>query len=338
MLLRVGVISLCLSLALALMVTVVISYDYGPRTQAAVAEEPIATEHSAAKEPATPTSMPKPAFLPDLRDEEPTPRPEKTPPQRRTSAAGDAKESTGEAGPPSDPGTLKEARPKAKSQKKVSQNSAPRSGQRRHKQQAQSTKVPKAGEAGPSSGRLTLGKKRPTRPVKATKPGEREAAARSVAKTKARERAARGKAGRTGPALGTAMNLTIESIGLRDAPVESTGRQRALDNGLIRTPQSSLPWDRGPARNVYVVGHRLGWPGTGSWKVFYELDELRRGDEVMLTDRRGKIYRYRVSERLVVSPSDVWVMDRVRGRDMVTLQTCTGPYFSQRLIVRADRV
>jgi len=30
-------------------------------------------------------------------------------------------------------------------------------------------------------------------------------------------------------------------------------------------------------------------------------------------------------------------MGQVRGRDMVTLQTCTGPDFKKRLIVRADR-
>jgi sortase A len=41
----------------------------------------------------------------------------------------------------------------------------------------------------------------------------------------------------------------------------------------------------------------------------------------------------------VVGPADTWVMGEVRGRDMVTLQTCTPiPTFEQRIIVRADRV
>lgn len=48
--------------------------------------------------------------------------------------------------------------------------------------------------------------------------------------------------------------------------------------------------------------------------------------------------RYRVSERFTVSPYDSWVMGQVRGRDMLTLQTCTGPNFEKRLIIRADRV
>jgi sortase A len=46
-----------------------------------------------------------------------------------------------------------------------------------------------------------------------------------------------------------------------------------------------------------------------------------------------------VSETFVVGPADTWVMGEVRGRDMVTLQTCTPiPTFEQRIIVRADRV
>jgi sortase A len=41
----------------------------------------------------------------------------------------------------------------------------------------------------------------------------------------------------------------------------------------------------------------------------------------------------------LAEPTDVWVMGQVRGRDMVTLQTCTPiPTFEKRLIVRADRV
>ncbi len=136
---------------------------------------------------------------------------------------------------------------------------------------------------------------------------------------------------------GNAMALTIESIGLRGRPIKTSAGQRALDEGLIRLPNTSRPWDRGGTKNVYVVGHRLGWPGTGSWKVFQNLDKLRRGDRLVLT-ARGETYRYRVSEKLVVSPKDVWVTRPVKGRDMLTLQTCTGPDYGERLIVRADRV
>ena len=39
----------------------------------------------------------------------------------------------------------------------------------------------------------------------------------------------------------------------------------------------------------------------------------------------------------MVEPDADWVVDPVRGRDMVTLQTCTFPTFENRLIIRADR-
>jgi sortase A len=138
---------------------------------------------------------------------------------------------------------------------------------------------------------------------------------------------------------GAIMSLTVEAIGIYNAPVFDSDSQWALDNGIIHVPQTSLPWSDTQQRNVYLAGHRLGYEGTGSRLIFYELDELVVGDEVVLEDREGKLYRYRVSETFVVGPADTWVMGEVRGRDMVTLQTCTPiPTFEQRIIVRADRV
>ncbi len=57
----------------------------------------------------------------------------------------------------------------------------------------------------------------------------------------------------------------------------------------------------------------------------------------MIVEGQGETYRYRVAEKRVVDPSDSRVMEEVRGRDMVTLQTCAPiPTFEKRLIVRAD--
>ena len=38
--------------------------------------------------------------------------------------------------------------------------------------------------------------------------------------------------------------------------------------------------------------------------LFIHLDDLRGGDEVLLEDKQGQAYRYRVSESAVVKPSD----------------------------------
>jgi sortase A len=138
---------------------------------------------------------------------------------------------------------------------------------------------------------------------------------------------------------GAIMGLTIEAIGIYDAPVFDSDGRWALANGVAHNPQTSLPWSPTPQRNVYLAGHRMGFRETWSRMIFYNLDKLDAGDEVLLKNRAGTSYRYRVSEVFVVDPTASWVMGQVRGRDMVTLQTCTPyPTFEKRLIVRADRV
>jgi sortase A len=140
-------------------------------------------------------------------------------------------------------------------------------------------------------------------------------------------------------APGAIMGLTIESIGLHDVPVLDSDSSRALDKGVIHLPDTSLPWSQTPERNVYLAGHRLGWPGTGSHLIFYRLGALSNGDKITLRDRGGRRYNYRVIDTFLVNPEDSWVTGRVRGRDLLTLQTCTPiPTFEKRLIVRAERV
>ncbi len=138
---------------------------------------------------------------------------------------------------------------------------------------------------------------------------------------------------------GAIMGLTIGAIGVHDAPVFDSDSQWALANGVAHDPQTSLPWSPTPQRNVFLAGHRMGYRGTWSRLIFYNLNKLGEGDRVILKDRTGRTYEYRVSETFVADPEDIWVMGQVRGRDMVTLQTCTPyPTFEKRLIVRANRV
>ncbi len=138
---------------------------------------------------------------------------------------------------------------------------------------------------------------------------------------------------------GAIMGLTIEAMGIYDVPVFDSDSRWALANGVAHNPETSLPWSQGAQRNVYLAGHRMGYRGTWSRMIFYNLHRLKGGEEVLLKDRAGRSYRYRVSEVFIADPKDVWVMGQVRGRDMVTLQTCTPyPTFEKRLIVRADRV
>lgn len=138
---------------------------------------------------------------------------------------------------------------------------------------------------------------------------------------------------------GAIMTLTIPSLGLENAPVLDSDTKSALDRGVVHLPDTSLPWSDTPERNVYLAGHRLGWPGTGSHHIFYRLGELTGGERITLRGGNGKRYDYRVLESLIVGPKANWVTGRVRGQDLLTLQTCTPiPTFQNRLIVRAERI
>jgi sortase A len=135
----------------------------------------------------------------------------------------------------------------------------------------------------------------------------------------------------------TLITLTVEAIGIHDVPIVDSGSDGDLDQGVIHLPDTPMPWEEREQKNVYLAGHRLGWPGTGSRLVFYNLDKLKKGDTVVLRDSLGNPYEYRVSEAFVVTPEADWAVDPVKDRDMVTLQTCTFPDLVNRLIVRADR-
>jgi sortase A len=96
------------------------------------------------------------------------------------------------------------------------------------------------------------------------------------------------------------------------------------------------PWDR--QANVYIAGHRLGFPGTDSWLSFWDLNVLDEGDRVYITDSSGRRYVYKVFKTFVVDPEDVSVTRPLQGRNIVSLQTCTLPDYSRRLIVQAEKV
>ena len=104
----------------------------------------------------------------------------------------------------------------------------------------------------------------------------------------------------------------------------------------IHLQGTGFPWQE--EANVYIAGHRLGYPNTSSFLAFWDLNNVKKGDEVYVTDAMGRSYTYRVFKELVVNPSDLFVTQPVRGKNIITLQTCTLPDYSQRLIVQAEKV
>jgi LPXTG-site transpeptidase (sortase) family protein len=142
----------------------------------------------------------------------------------------------------------------------------------------------------------------------------------------------------------TTMYLTIPAIGLHDIPVLEGTSEAILSQGVGHVPGTGFPWVDGS--NTYIAGHRLGYPGTVSDRVFYSLPNLVAGDKVILEDSLGQSYTYQVSEILEVAPTDLSVTAPT-GEDIVSLQTCIenygdywteGPNWLARYIVRAEQV
>jgi sortase A len=123
----------------------------------------------------------------------------------------------------------------------------------------------------------------------------------------------------------------VRSVPVYDGPAND---EAALHDGTLHLRGTGFPWQQGA--NVYIAGHRLGFPGTKSYLVFWDLNKLENGDEVILTDANGTRYTYEVFKEFVVNPGDTHVTQPVAGRNVVTLQTCTLPDYSQRLIVQAE--
>jgi sortase A len=106
------------------------------------------------------------------------------------------------------------------------------------------------------------------------------------------------------------------------------------DHAAVHLAGTGFPWDE--EANVYMAGHRLGYPKTNSFLAFFDLNELEKGDEIYVTDANGTRYTYEVFKEFIVSPTDLSVTDLVPGKNILTLQTCTLPDYSQRLIVLAE--
>src|SRR5919202_289123 len=123
----------------------------------------------------------------------------------------------------------------------------------------------------------------------------------------------------------------VRDINVVDAPYDD---ESALDDGAQHIQDTGFPWEEGS--NVYIAGHRLGYLGTDSYLVFWDLDKVEEGDEIYLTDSDGTRYTYKVFTNFVADPYDWSVTEPVPGKSIVTLQTSTLPDYTERLIVQGE--
>lgn len=106
------------------------------------------------------------------------------------------------------------------------------------------------------------------------------------------------------------------------------------DYAGVHLKGTGFPWDK--VANVYIAGHRLGFPGTNSHLAFWDLNKVQVGDTFYITDSAGRKYTYKVYKRFIATPNNLSVLNPVPGKNVATLQSCTLPNYTNRFLVRAE--
>jgi sortase A len=130
--------------------------------------------------------------------------------------------------------------------------------------------------------------------------------------------------------------LRIPKIGVDSIVVNGVARDD-LRKGPGHYPDTPLPGQEG---NAAIAGHRTTYGAP-----FGDLDQLSPGDLIQVRTLQGS-FEYRVSEQLIVRPSDIAVIDPTPVNPnnpdegflaTLTLTTCNPKYSAaQRLIIHAD--
>jgi sortase A len=140
-----------------------------------------------------------------------------------------------------------------------------------------------------------------------------------------------------GPADKT-LTVTVPNMQrVKDSPMPDTygDDEESLKNYAgIHLEGTGFPWDQ--EANVYLAGHRLGYPGYPSFLAFYDIDNLKEGDQIFVEDANGREYTYEVFRTLEVDPTDLYVTEPIEGKNIVTLQTCTLPDYARRVVVQGE--
>lgn len=110
----------------------------------------------------------------------------------------------------------------------------------------------------------------------------------------------------------------------------------ALTRGVAHADGTKFPGEDG---HIYLFAHSTNTFSNVSRynAVFYLLYKLEEGDEVDLY-YKGARYKYNVTGKEVVDPSDVQYLTRKTNEEFLTLQTCWPPgTISKRMLIFAER-
>lgn len=193
--------------------------------------------------------------------------------------------------------------------------------------------------AGQSSG--DGGKKAPEEQAQKQEPPKKmteEAENKQVAPKKGAEGGPGNGETKLEPPKSTELKLTVPKMKeiKNDTIPTGIGTNEALfhDYAGVHLKRTGFPWHK--TANVYIAGHRIGFPGTNSDLAFYDLEDLRKGDKVYVKDADGRQYTYEVFKKLVVEPTDLSVLKPIKGKNILSLQTCTLPDYTDRVIYQAE--
>jgi sortase A len=179
------------------------------------------------------------------------------------------------------------------------------------------------------------GDEKPEAPKKMPKDAKKEPVAPETGREKNDK--ARERANVEAPADET-LRLTVpkmERIKDVEIPTARGDDEEALRNyHAVHLKYTGFPWEQ--EANVYIAGHRLGYQGTPSYYAFLDIEKVKKGDEIFVSDANGTEYTYKVYNTMVVGPTELNVLNPVPGKNILTLQACTLPDYTNRIIVQAE--
>lgn len=107
--------------------------------------------------------------------------------------------------------------------------------------------------------------------------------------------------------------IEIEAIGIRYPIVEGSGKSE-LAYAIGHISETAAIGEKG---NCVLAGHN----GSRNGAFFTDLNQIRVGDVVILTDKNGMEHEYELSKTFVIEPYDNSIKNQMNNEE-VTLLTC----------------
>ncbi len=132
------------------------------------------------------------------------------------------------------------------------------------------------------------------------------------------------------------INLEIP-VDYTQTSIDEAAVQRSLETGILHYPTTPTPGEKG---NAALFGHSSNNIfNKGKYKfAFVLLNKLENGDIFYIT-KDGRRYAYKVYEKLIVKPTDVYVLGPKEKTATASLITCDPPGTSiNRLVVVGEQI